>query len=115
MPHTSRAVRKAKASADPATETVELSLRVLERLAGSREPIGVSELARGFDASKATIYRHIQALTRHGFVHQDPSTSRYTAGIKLFILGEQLRERFDVLAVGREDLMRLREDSGQPV
>jgi DNA-binding IclR family transcriptional regulator len=115
MPQTSKAVGKAKTSSDSATETVELSLRVLERLASSREPIGVSELARGFDASKATIYRHLQALARHGFVHQEASTSRYTAGIKLFILGEQLRERFDVLAVGREDLMRLREDSGQPV
>lgn len=116
MPQTARAVGKAKAAADSAaTETVELSLRLLERLVSSREPMGVSELAREFDASKATVYRHLQALTRHGFVHQQASTSRYTAGIKLFILGEQLRERFDVLAVAREDLMRLREDSGQPV
>lgn len=43
-----------------------------------------------------------------------PAPHRYTAGIKLFILGEQLRERFDVLTVAREDMMRLREDSGQP-
>ena len=32
----------------PATETVDLSLRLLERLAASREAIGVSELAREF-------------------------------------------------------------------
>ena len=89
-----KAVGKAKAGADSAaTETVELSLRLLERLANSREPMGVSELAREFVASKATVYRHLQALARHGFVHQEPRTSRYTAGIKLFILGEQLRER----------------------
>lgn len=111
MAQTSKSAAKAK----PATETVELSLRLLERLASLREPIGVSELAREFDASKATVYRHLSALARHGFVHQDPSSSRYAAGIKLFILGEQLRERFDVLAVAREEMMRLREDSGQPV
>jgi DNA-binding IclR family transcriptional regulator len=98
----------------PATETVDLSLSLLERLASSREPIGVSDLAREFGASKPTVYRHLQALALHGFVHQEPTTLRYAAGIKLFILGERLRERFDVLAVARDDLARLREETEQP-
>src|SRR6266700_1900003 len=92
----------------PATETVDLSLRLLERLANSREAIGVSDLAREFEASKATVYRHLRALVLHGFVHQDAATTRYSAGIKLFVLGERLRERFD-------DLARLRDETGQPV
>ena len=116
MPQTPKAVGKAKAGADlAATETVELSLRLLERVGEFQRADGGLGVAREFVASKATVYRHLQALARHGFVHQEPSTSRYTAGIKLFILGEQLRNGFDVLAVAREDLMRLREDSGQPV
>ncbi|MGA7485644.1 MAG: IclR family transcriptional regulator [Xanthobacteraceae bacterium] len=102
------------AAAGPATETVDLSLRLLERLAGSRESIGVSQLAREFAASKATVYRHLQALARHGFLHQESTTMRYAAGIKLFILGERLRERFDVLPIAREDMLRLREETGQP-
>ncbi len=99
----------------PATETVDLSLRLLERLANSREAIGVSDLAREFEASKATVYRHLRALVLHGFVHQDTATARYSAGIKLFVLGERLRERFDILAVARDDLARLRDETGQPV
>lgn len=107
--------RKPRAADDsPATETVNLSLRLLERLASSKEAIGVSDLAREFDASKATIYRHLQALVLHGFVHQEAKTLRYAAGIKLFILGERLRERFDFLPVAREDLTRLRDETGQP-
>ena len=98
----------------PATETVDLSLRLLERLASSREAIGVSDLAREFEASKATVYRHLRALVLHGFVHQDAATARYSAGIKLFVLGERLRERFDILAVARDDLARLRDETGQP-
>ena len=50
----------------------------------------------------------------HGFVHQEATTLRYAAGIKLFILGERLRERFDFLPVAREDLARLRDETGQP-
>jgi len=75
----------------PANETVGLSLRLLERLASLREPIGVSELAREFASSKATVYRHLQTLMLHGFVRQEAATMRYAAGIKLLILGERRR------------------------
>jgi len=95
-------------------ERVDLSLRLVERLATLREPIGVSELAREFASSKATVYRHLQTLMLHGFVRQEATTMRYAAGIKLFILGERLRERFDVLAIARDDLARLRDETGQP-
>ena len=97
------------------TETVDLSLRLLEFLARSTEPVGVSDLARQFQASKATIYRHLQTLAHHGFVRQETTTMRYTAGIKLFILGERLRERFDVLPVARSEMVRLRDETGHAV
>ncbi len=110
-----RAGKPRPADEGPTTEAVDLSLCLLERLASSRESIGVSELAREFASSKATVYRHLKTLVRHGFVHQESRTLRYAAGIKLFILGERLRERFGILAVAREDMARLREETGQPV
>ena len=97
------------------TETVDLSLRLLEFLARSTEPVGVSDLARQFQASKATVYRHLQSLAYHGFVRQEAATMRYTAGIKLFILGERLRERFDILPVARSEMARLRDETGHAV
>lgn len=114
--HTARTPgQPAPALPSGATETVDLSLRLLEFLAHASEPVGVSELAREFQASKATLYRHLQTLARHGFVRQDTSTQRYTAGIKLFILGERLRERFDVLHVARSEMARLRDETGHAV
>jgi DNA-binding IclR family transcriptional regulator len=112
---TERATRRGRAAAAPATETVDLSLRLLERLAETSEPVGVSDLARAFEASKATVYRHLQALARHRFVRQDPVTLRYSAGIKLFVLGERLRDRFDILAAARHEMVRLRDETGQAV
>src|SRR5262245_58241672 len=97
------------------TGTVDLSLRLLEFLARTSEPVGLSQLAREFRASKATIYRHLQTLAHHGFVRQEAATLRYTAGIKLFVLGERLRERFDVLAVARSEMARLRDETGHAV
>ena len=63
------------------TGTTDLSLRLLDFLARSAEPVGLSELARQFQASKATIHRHLQTLAYHDFVRQDPATMRYAAGI----------------------------------
>jgi len=98
-----------------ATATTDLSLRLLERLAISPEPLGISDLAREFETSKTKVYRHLQTLARHAFVRQDEVTRRYEAGIKLFILGERLRERFDILAAARGDMAHLRDETGQAV
>ena len=98
-----------------ATETVDLSLRLLEHLVLSREPVGVSDLARAFATTKTKVYRHVQTLIRHGFVRQDEATRRYEAGIKLFTLGERLRERFGIVPVAREDMTRLRDETGLAV
>ncbi len=103
--HTRPAVQADTEVPNIGTETVDLSLRLLEFLARSPEPMGVSDLARQFQASKATI----------GFVRQETTTMRYTAGIKLFILGERLRERFDVLPVARSEMVRLRDETGHAV
>jgi len=109
------APEEGRAAPHVGTETVDLSLRLLEFLALSTAPVGLSELARQFQASKATVHRHLQTLAHHGFVHQDAATLRYAAGIKLFVLGERLRERYDVLAVARPEMARLRDETGHAV
>jgi len=116
-PHARRARPSAAGDAAPpnATATTDLSLRLLERLAVSREPIGISDLAREFETSKTKVYRHLQTLARHAFVRQDGVTRRYEAGIKLFMLGEQLRERFDILTAARGDMAQLRDATGHAV
>lgn len=106
--------RTARGAASGAETVVDLALRLLEHLAAMREPVGISELARDLSVPKATVHRHAQALVRHGFARQEPATTRYSAGIKLLVLGERLRERFDVLALAREELIRLRDETGQP-
>jgi DNA-binding IclR family transcriptional regulator len=117
-PHTPRRKVQASAVKRPApagTDTVDLSLRMLDHLASSRQPVGVTELATLFGSSKATVYRHLQTLVRHGYLRQDPATLRYEVGIKLFVLGERIRERFDVLAVARDEMGRLRDEVDQAV
>lgn len=105
----------AKKAAAVSRETADLTLRLLEYLAESSGQCGVTELAQHFDTSKATIFRHLKTLERRQFVVQDRMTSRYSASIRLFQLGELLRERFDILGAAREEMNRLRDDCGQAV
>ncbi|MGF7178118.1 IclR family transcriptional regulator [Azospirillum doebereinerae] len=97
------------------TSTLDLALRALEFLANESHPLPLAHIANAMSASKATIYRHLVTLQRYGLVSQDPDTGRYDVGVKLLILGEAVRARFDVVSVARGELIRLRDATGQAV
>ena len=104
------------AKAAPAgTSTLDLALRTVEYLVQQSRPTALAQIAEALSASKATVYRHLVTLQRHGFVRQDVETGRYDAGIKLMVLGESLRQRFDIVSAAREELMTLRDRTGQAV
>jgi len=102
-------------TAPAGTSTLDLALRAVEYLVQQSRPAALAQIAEALCASKATIYRHLVTLQKHGFVRQEPETGRYEAGIKLMVLGEALRQRFDIVAAAREELMTLRDHTGQAV
>ena len=108
-------MKHSKSAPRAATETVDLSLRLLEHLVGAAGPVGVSDLARAFGTTKTKVYRHVRTLVRNGYASQDGATRRYEAGIKLFTLGERLRERFGIVGAAREEMTRLRDQTGLAV
>lgn len=97
------------------TSTLDLALQAVEYLVQQSRPASLAQIADALSASKATIYRHLVTLQRHGFVRQEAETGRYEAGIKLMVLGEALRQRFDIVSAAREELMTLRDRTGQAV
>ena len=88
---------------------------VLELLAASARPVGVTEIARTLSLSKARVHRNLRALVDRGYARQDADTDRYSAGIKLVVLGEAVREQFNVGAAARPEMVRLRDTTGQAV
>lgn len=97
------------------TSTLDMALKLVEFLATQNAPQSLAQIAKAFDASKATVYRHLVTLQRHGFVRQDAETSRYEPGVKLLVLGEAVRGRFDVATVASEDVAELGRLTGQAV
>jgi DNA-binding IclR family transcriptional regulator len=103
------------AAAPKDTGTLDLALRILDHLAGQASPIALTAIAQTFAASKSTVYRHLSALARHGFVRRDVSTGRYAIGVKLMVLGETSRSNFEIVTVARDALLKLRDTTGQAV
>src|SRR5215212_6645882 len=103
------------AAAPKDTGTLDLALRILDHLAEQASPIALTAIAQTFSASKSTVYRHLSALARHGFVRRDVSTGRYAIGVKLMVLGETSRGNFEIVTVSRDALLKLRDTTGQAV
>jgi DNA-binding IclR family transcriptional regulator len=97
------------------TGTLDLALRILDHLAEQTSPVALTAIAQAFSASKSTVYRHLSALARHGFVRRDVSSGRYAIGVKLMVLGETSRGNFEIVTVARDALLKLRDTTGQAV
>jgi DNA-binding IclR family transcriptional regulator len=96
-------------------ESVDLILRLLELLARSPEPRGVSDVARQLGISKPRAHRHLRALVQRGYACQDAPSDGYEVGVKVLTLGEAVRDRFDAVRAIRPQMAPLREATGLAV
>ena len=84
-------------------------LRVLEHLAHSETPKGVSELARELAMTKSNVHRTLQTLVSAGYVRMDRAKS-YECTLKVFELASLVLGRIDVRHVA-EPFMRALADT----
>ena len=96
-------------------ESVDLVFRLLELLARASGPMGVTEVARELDISKPRAHRHLRALVQNGYARQDGRSEGYEIGVGLLRLGEQARERFNVMGAVRPVMAPLRAATGLAV
>jgi len=95
--------------------SVRTAFEVLEALAASEEPLGVTEIARALGITKTRGYRHLRTLLGSGYVTQDARTEKYQAGIKLFLLGQKVAARHSFLSAARKVMRPLRDAVGHTV
>ncbi|WP_428249725.1 IclR family transcriptional regulator [Ferrovibrio sp.] len=67
--------------------TLRKSLRILEVLATSEAPRGISELSREIKMNKSAVQRIFQTLADEGYIEKAPGTSRYKSTLRLWELG----------------------------
>ena len=94
---------------------VTLTFRIVEALANHPPALGVTELARLLDATKARIYRHLLTLCQAGYVTQDPKTEKYQIGSRMIALAHLLSSNIDLVSEARKALLSLRDSFGHTV
>lgn len=67
--------------------TLRKGLRILECLAKSEVPRGISELSRDVKMNKSAVQRMFQTLADEGYIEKAAATSRYKATLRLWELG----------------------------
>lgn len=76
--------------------TLIKGLRLLELLARSEMPMGVTELAQGLAMPKSNVHSLLQALVALGYARQINDTRRYCASIRLWELGSAVLVHLDL-------------------
>jgi IclR family transcriptional regulator, KDG regulon repressor len=96
-------------------KSVDLALRVMESLRDVNSERGVTELAREFGVSKATVYRTLTTLERRGYVSQNPASGRYRLGLTLRRFSQVALDQVDLPAEARPYMEGLRDKTGEAI
>ncbi len=84
--------------------TLVKGLSIIELLAHSDRPLGLTEIAAELALAKSNVHRLLQALTETRYIVRDERSGRYVAAIKLWELGSAVLARLD-LRVHAEQVM----------
>ena len=90
-------------------KTVVKALQVLEALARSEHPRGVSELARELGFSKSNMYRLLDTLREASYVYRVACGTAFELSLKMWHLGSRVTARLDITATALPYLRELRD------
>lgn len=91
------------------------ALRVLDEIAASDRPVGVTEIARALSLPAGTVFRSLDALARAGLVARYRASSRYVPGPMAERLHRSVIARFPTREICLPYLRQLASISGETV
>jgi len=106
-------LRRIGGSGRPKVQSVDRTLDVLEALASRRGATGISDLAQVVGLHVSTVHRLLATLVDRGYVRQDPDSSRYHLGARVFSLANAADVHLDLRLVARPYLERMMRSSGE--
>ncbi len=95
--------------------TLLKGLDVLELLARSDRPVGLTHIGRELGLVKSNVHRLMQALVEKRFVLRDEETGTYTASIKLWELGSAVLAKLDLRRHAQQQMEALMARTGESV
>lgn len=96
-----------------ASKTLDKGLDLIELLAGSPEPRGVTELAHALGEPKTNVFRLLETLVARGYVRQRPGQTGYELTLRLWELGSVSMAQRGLPDIARPFLDQLAADTGE--
>ncbi len=95
---------------------IRLVLEILEALA-TRNSVGVTELSKALDTTKARVFRHLRTLVDQRYAVQNEGSERYEAGPRLIALSRAaaLTPSEGIIRLAKPILLGLRDAFGHTV
>ncbi len=93
--------------------TVERALILLELVSEKGEGVALAELVKEVDLPKTTIYRLLETLKSRNYVQFDPSTDKYSIGLKTLEIGVFGLHKMQIVEVASRHLRELSEITGE--
>lgn len=90
-------------------------MKMLQALASSEGPRGVSDLARELGLTKSNSHRLLKTLVSCGFAQSNGDSGKYSATLKLWELGSQVLAKVDIKNVSGTFLQALADKTGETV
>lgn len=90
-------------------------LTLLELLARSEKPCGVTELAQEMQLTKSNVHRLLQGLVHQGFARNIDGSGRYELTMKLWELGSHVFGRLDVRQIAIPYMEELAAETSETV
>ncbi|WLE00696.1 IclR family transcriptional regulator (plasmid) [Agrobacterium leguminum] len=92
-------------SGTESVKAADTTLQILEKVAFSQDPLGVTQIAQHVGIAKSAAFKHLNTLAERGYIVQDPVSTRYRLGPKAWLLARMAPSSDDIAAVA-EPLMR---------
>ncbi len=96
-------------------QSLSRALSLLEKVAGHRRGVALSELAAMLDLAPSSVHRLLATLQKHGFVSVDEQRGLWSIGVQAFTVGSAFLASRDIVATARPFMQRLVEESGESV
>ena len=103
------------ADAVPGTAALTKGISVMRAIAGEDRAPVFSKLQHFTQLPKGTLHRMLRALVAEGFVRYQERDRTYHLGLDLLSLTYQVLEDLDIRDIARDELVRLRDVTGEAV
>jgi len=96
---------------ESSVQSVDRIFGIIEKIAGYRQGVGISELAREVGLPKSTVHRTVTALVANNYLSKDEMTDKYKLGYRFIAVAGSYAAKLDLREVGgpylRDMVMKL--------